>query len=169
MDDIKEWRVIPETNNRYYASSDGEIYDTKLNKFVAQNKCKRGWLKCHYWANGARKTINVHRLIMYAFFGISKLEVNHKDGNKENNHIDNLEYVTTKENCIHRNRVLKTGNMKSVYCYETNKIYPSAKEAGEELGFTQTENHISDVCRKEQKHCHGYHFIYADELKKEIN
>ena len=93
-----EMKNIPNTNERYYATSDGHIYDKKRNKLVAENKCKGGWLKCHIWFNNRRITICVHRLIMYAFVGISTLTVNHKDGNKENNSINNLEYMTVPGN-----------------------------------------------------------------------
>lgn len=48
----------------------------------------------------------IHRLVMAAFVGESSMEVNHKDGNKSNNHISNLEYCTSSENNRHRSRVL---------------------------------------------------------------
>lgn len=50
------------------------------------------------WRN---KTHLVHRLVAEAFLGPSPLEVNHKDGVKNSNHLHNLEYVTTRENIIH--------------------------------------------------------------------
>ena len=49
----------------------------------------------------------IHRLVMEAFVGYSDLEVNHKDGNKENNRIENLEYCTAQENQLHCTRILK--------------------------------------------------------------
>ena len=51
--------------------------------------------------NGQKIRKNVHRLIALAFLGQSTLQVNHKDGNKLNNHFSNLEYVTPSENAIH--------------------------------------------------------------------
>ena len=53
------------------------------------------------------KRITIHKLVAENFINKPILEVNHKDGNKENNSINNLEWVTTKENIIHRFRVLK--------------------------------------------------------------
>lgn len=50
---------------------------------------------------------------MKTFVGNSKLEVNHKDGNKENNNINNLEYVTHSENQFHSFRVLKRNPVKA--------------------------------------------------------
>jgi hypothetical protein len=48
----------------------------------------------------------VHRLVMEAFVGASDLQVNHKDGDKANNSLSNLEYCTSSENMLHRSRVL---------------------------------------------------------------
>ena len=48
--------IVPNTNGRYVAYDDGRIFDLKTNKFVAYHKSKRGWLKCHIWQNGIRKT-----------------------------------------------------------------------------------------------------------------
>lgn len=52
---------------------------------------------------------------MYAFVGMSDLTVNHKNGNKEDNSIENLEYMTRKEQNIHRSNTLKVGNRKRLF------------------------------------------------------
>lgn len=133
--EYKEKQIIPNTNNRYYATIDGHIYDSYLNRFVVENKSKRGWLRCHIWMNEERKTIGVHRLIAYAYFGVSSLTVNHKDGNKENNSVFNLEYMTLQDQNIHRSKIIKKGNLKKVKCLENNKIYDSIKDACDDLGL----------------------------------
>lgn len=165
-----EMKNIPNTNERYYATSDGHIYDKKRNKLVAENKCKRGWLKCHIWFNNRRITICVHRLIMYAFVGISTLTVNHKDGNKENNSINNLEYMTVQEQNIHRSKVLKRGNRKKIICLENNKIYETIKDACNDLDIQYNASHISSVCKHKYgfKSSHGYHFEYFNERVEDI-
>lgn len=53
-----------------------------------------------------QKQITVHRLVMTTFKGDSKLDINHVDGNKFNNHISNLEYITHSDNLKH---AFKTG------------------------------------------------------------
>lgn len=59
--------------------------------------------------NGKSNTKRVHRLVASAFLGESDLQVDHIDGNKLNNRLDNLEYVTPQENT---NRAWKNGQAK---------------------------------------------------------
>lgn len=163
-------KVIPNTNNRYYATNDGHVYDSVLDKYVAENKSKRGWIKCHIWYNDKRITIGIHRLIMYAFVGISELTVNHIDGNKENNNIENLEYMTREEQNIHRSKILKIGNRKRIICKENNKIYETIKEACDDLNIEYENSHISEICKHKYgfKSSHGYHFEYYNEYVEDI-
>lgn len=51
--------------------------------------------------DGRRKHLKAHRLMLNAWKGVSNLCVNHIDGNKLNNHLENIEWVTVKENNIH--------------------------------------------------------------------
>lgn len=156
-------KVIPNTNNRYYATEDGHIYDDIRKSFIAENLSKRGWLKCHIWYKDKRITIGVHRLIAYAFLGESILTVNHKDGNKTNNHIDNLEYMTVCEQNLHRSLILQRGNRRKVRCLENDKIYNTILEAAQDLELKDT-SHISAVCKGKYgfKSVYGYHFEYVD-------
>lgn len=56
--------------------------------------------------NGDRRVDHVHRLVAQAFIGPPNgLMVNHIDGNKRNNRIENLEYVTREENAAHAGRI----------------------------------------------------------------
>lgn len=63
----------------------------------------KGYEIVDLYKNGKRKTVRVHRLVAEAFIpnNDNKPEVNHIDGNKHNNNVDNLEWVTKKENCRH--------------------------------------------------------------------
>lgn len=69
----------------------------------------KGYLKVMLTnSKGNRKGHFVHRLVISTFLNESNLQVNHKDGNKQNNDIVNLEYVTTRQNQIHRIDKTKT-------------------------------------------------------------
>lgn len=63
---------------------------------------KTGYVYVNLYKDGQIKRKTIHTLVMGTFY-----EVNHKDGNKQNNNINNLEYVTKKQNIEHRFRVLK--------------------------------------------------------------
>lgn len=152
--------IVPNTNCRYVAYEDGRIFDKRRNVFISQSISKCGWLRCHIWFNNIRKTIGVHRVIMMAFYGESKLTVNHIDGNKQNNNLSNLEYMTSSEQNKHRSYILKRGNRVSVKCIETGLIYETIKDASIALGIDCS--HISACCQKKYgfKSVHGFHFEY---------
>ena len=92
----------------YYVTDDGRVWSDKSKKFMAQSDDKNGYKKvalrsldlppkkCHLYS--------VHRLIMENFFpfeGMENFQVNHIDGNKANNRLENLEWVSCQENIQH--------------------------------------------------------------------
>jgi len=99
------WKPIPEWE-QYLASSHGRIYSLKTSKLLKLPLNRFGYSTCSLCDKDRRKTFRVHRLIILAFVGPSDLSVDHLDGNKTNNHVDNLEYVTLVENSmrVHRKR-----------------------------------------------------------------
>lgn len=83
----------------------GHSNKTRLIKgrWMRAGKTKKGYHCLVLRKDGKNHNVLVHRLVAYAFVeGFNpSLEVNHKDGNKDNNHKDNLEYVTCQENIDH--------------------------------------------------------------------
>ena len=78
-------------------------------KLLKQGKSKSGYLIVSLCVDGIKINHNVHRLVARAFIPneSNKPQVNHKDGSKHNNCVDNLEWVTVSENGLHAYRVLK--------------------------------------------------------------
>lgn len=71
----------------------------------------KGYLKVMLTSSeGIRKGFFVHRLVIATYLHESNLQVNHKDSNKKNNNISNLEYVTNRQNQIHRIDKTKTSS-----------------------------------------------------------
>lgn len=89
----------------YYATDDGHIYSEHLGRNISEYFDKDGYKKVRLSnGDGSRKVFSVHRLILETFEpnpDSAKLQVNHKDGNKANNALTNLEWVTCKENINH--------------------------------------------------------------------
>lgn len=96
----------------YYALEDGNIYSEKTNKILSKHLDKDGYEKVRLISEDGRHTYSVHRLILESFLPIENMEnlqVNHIDGNKQNNNLTNLEWCTCHENNLHAHRIgLKT-------------------------------------------------------------
>ena len=87
---------IPNYNGDYLASEDGRIYSTLINKYLKPYKDKKGYMVVHL-KDGIKK---VHRLIAMTFLDNpdNLPQVNHRDENKENNRVENLEWCDNKYN-----------------------------------------------------------------------
>lgn len=103
-----------------------------------------GYKICQLMKNGKRRTISTHRIVATAFLPNPecKQQVNHKDGDKYNNHSSNLEWCTSSENQIHKFRVLgvKSNGGKAkrkIICCETKIIYPSSYHASRATGISR--------------------------------
>jgi hypothetical protein len=94
-------RPIPGHEN-YLVSDTGRVF--KWPKEINPKKDKDGYLQLALWNRGKPTHFKVHRLVALAFLGPNTLQVNHKDGDKTNNHVFNLEYVTVSENISHAYR-----------------------------------------------------------------
>ena len=116
------------------------------------------------------RTEYVHRLVAAAFLGLppspEHTQINHKDGMKSNNGVENLEYVTPAENLVHRFANLKGPHPKSKAvlsrAYGTNKewtAHPSGTSAAETLALPRSS--VSACARGIQKQTGGYEFRLA--------
>ena len=95
-------------NNGYKISNKGRIIGKK-GILLKPNKNNYGYLSISIILEDGFRVNSVHRAVAYLFLGKPKegQEVNHKDGNKENNCVENLEWVTKSENQQHVGNVLK--------------------------------------------------------------
>jgi hypothetical protein len=95
------WKPIARLNNKYEASSQGQIRRAKSQRIL---KLRRK--KSYHIVSISGTKYPVHQLVAEAFWGPCPMgrEINHKNGNGLDNRIENLEYVTKKENALHRSR-----------------------------------------------------------------
>lgn len=106
-----QWVMLNEyeESERYLINDKGDVFDTIYERFIMKqfvggsNKTGK-YLGVNMWLpNGRRTVLYVHRLVAFTFLRIlpGKEEVNHKDGNKRNNDVSNLEWCSRKENIRH--------------------------------------------------------------------
>lgn len=121
---------------------------------------------------GERKFLWIHRIVATTFIPNldNKPQVNHKDEVKTNNFVENLEWMTCKENVnygTHNERMAKALS-KSVAQYtrdgELVKVWQSTNEAGRQLGIGQSN--ISAVARGKRKTCGGFVWKYVEDEEK---
>ena len=160
----------------YVIYSNGNIVSYKRNipKIIKGYKDTKGYLLIDL--SREKRAIKIHRLIALAFIHNidDKPQVNHKDGNKTNNCVDNLEWVTNSENQKHAILTgLKTAkkgkenyqydkeheNCKKVLQFDTHgnfiSEYVSLASAARAVNLASYSN-ISRVCKGKQKTAYGY-------------
>lgn len=98
------WKEIPGFKT-YYASTTGKVgrkSETGITE-LKQHISDTGYLRCYLYSNGEKKTIKTHRVIAITFLNKPEgmNEVNHIDGNKENNNVTNLEWSNRSKNLKH--------------------------------------------------------------------
>ena len=168
------WKDIKGYEGLYQISDDGKVRRLFKGGRTKELKNRDGLYYTVSLSKGCKKTsYSVHRLVAEAFIDVptNHLEVNHKDGNKKNNNVENLEWVTQEENREHAIKVLgKTPFGKpprKVICLDktTGELiaeYPSVSEAGRAMNKPNARSLITMACRDADKRAFGYKWRYAD-------
>lgn len=166
----EEFRLIKDYENLYEVSNYGRIKSVKRGIIIKQRKDKRGYCILDLHKNNKQKTQKVHRLVAQAFIPNYNNYpcINHKDENKENNCIDNLEWCTIKYNnnygTSRKRAAKKMGKKINQYDLQDNliKTWCSMIEASRKLNIDRRS--IFHCC-KGYKHCKsagGYKWQYFD-------
>jgi hypothetical protein len=99
IEEIEEWRRVGGFDN-YSVSNLGQVRNDRTNRILRQTPVGDGYLAVSLCQNGIRSTQRIHKLVATAFIGDSDgRQVNHRDINKLNNNLSNLEYCSASENC----------------------------------------------------------------------
>lgn len=106
--DLTDYKQIKDFPN-YYLNKEGKLYSVPYKKFLKYQLNNDGYPHVQVTNKGKKKDYLVHRLVAEVFIDNpdNKPQVNHKDMNKNNYHVDNLEWTTGSENMIHRNKFVK--------------------------------------------------------------
>ena len=167
---MEEWRDIKGYEGYYQVSNFGRV--KSLSRDVGSNRCKNesimktsldkdGYEHLVLRKNGKQRHFRVNRLVAEAFLENPNNypQVNHKDEDRTNNNVNNLEWCSAKYNVNYGSRTEKAS--KKVICVTTGKIFKSIAEASKY--YNLRGNHISACCKGKLKSC-GKHPITGEKL-----
>ena len=169
---MEEWRDIPGYESFYQVSNLGNVRSIRFNKVRNMKSWdSHGYRAVELCINNNRYIVGVHQLVALAFIPNpeNKPEVNHKDRNRSNNNVENLEWVTQSENVAHayRNGVKPRPThqnqpfQKEILDIIENKKYFSIREASRQTGHKRdTIKRSLDLNTPVCNNTH--HFIYVN-------
>lgn len=162
------WKDLPGFEGLYQVSNLGRIYSVPRYKakggIMSGHADKKGYINITLRRNGEQFTQKLHRLVAITFIPNPENlpEVNHKDENKQNNCVDNLEWCTTAYNHEYGTRTLRASTRcgKPIRCIETGVEYPGARWAARELNIDASS--ITKALKNPNRTCGGYHWQYVE-------
>lgn len=169
-----EWRPVRGFEGEYLVSDSGDIKSVtrnvpnKANRITVKERILKPWIdnwgymNVCLFKNGKGTCKKVHRLIAEAFISPYHGEqVNHKDGNKLNNSIDNLEWCTGSENMHHAYHNGLHSSTSPVVLVEFGILFPTTTEAAK---FVNGKTSGIRRCISGRNKTHrGYHFVRPEE------
>lgn len=140
--DIEIWKDIEDYEGLYQISNFGNVKSldrtifhkkgfniTLKSKNIKYSKNKDGYCQVNLTKNSKQKCFKISRLVAEHFLNkeFSDQEVNHIDRNKSNNHVNNLEWVTKRENCCHRSKLINNNLIGVTFDKNRNKYSSSIR------------------------------------------
>lgn len=187
---MERWKPILGYEGYYEVSDQGRVrrVESLVNtgiKHSEQRQVKSRVLKLHLKRNGYLtvdlskgnqvKTTTVHKLVANAFIPKEegKTEVNHKNCNKADNRVENLEWVTPRENKDHAkaNGCYYNPNRKPLKCKQTQMVFEGSYKAAEWVNMTKFQNSkqirniackIREACNGHQSTAYGFTWCYIE-------
>ena len=164
------WKDIEGYEGLYQVSNYGNVKSLRTNKLL--NPSNGEYKQVTLCDKGNRKTISIHRLVAVAFIEnkYNYYYINHRDENKHNNYVDNLEWCNKKynENYGTRNdRISSKLTKYKVVQYDADnnviKIWNNLREIALTTGFKKTN--IASCCRNKIDNAYGYKWQYLVDSK----
>jgi len=173
------WENVVGYDGLFKVSSLGNIVklkDNNIDYYITKRISKHGYCIATFNFNNKTKQVLVHRIIAIAFVPNpeNKPEVNHKNSIRDDNRIENLEWVTHKENCIHSYKYgLRRPEMKGINKYNEKKkikvasrdklmniikTYSSINEASKHTGISNSN--ISRCLKDDRFTSKNMHWTY---------
>lgn len=146
----------------YAITEEGKVWSYKTNRFLALQNSTAGYSYVTLCKNGKETKYYVHRLVALAYLeNPNNLPcVNHKDENKANNHVNNLEWCTVEYNNYYSNSKVTTweNTPKPIYCVELDIVFSSINQASKYLNIRR--DRIKNCLSGYAKTVKGYHLNY---------
>jgi hypothetical protein len=176
-----QWRIVEGTNGKIEVSDRGEFRSLLRGepKILKQQKDRKGYFRVTVTIEREKKTFKVHREVAKAFIAndMNLPQINHKDGDKSNNSVENLEWCSNKQNALHAIANGLWGNVflasqrsnearkRPIIAYRLKgspqtKYFESISSAEKAIG----SRHICAVLNGERLHTKGWAFQYAREV-----
>lgn len=167
------WKDIEGYKGHYQISNYGNVRSLKKDAFLMKGGYLKGYKIISLWKNGTGKMFRVHRLVAAAFIPNpeNKPCIDHIDGDRANNHADNLRWVTAKENSNNYNapntykgkKINKGGKAVLQYDLEGNfiKEWVTTMEIQRQLNYHRSN--ISNCCNGLVKTAYNYIWRYKNE------
>ena len=154
----------------YSVSTEGEVRKDTTNYILSQSS-QQDYKFVGLIINGRQKRMRVHRMVALAFIDNpdNKPYVNHINGNRSDNNVENLEWVTPSENTQHAvdTGLFKSSRARAVVQYNLNgeqmATFESASEAARQTGGSQSK--ITMCCRRQRDSANDYQWRYYDDIQ----
>lgn len=165
------WKDVEDYEGYYTVSNLGNVYSIKTRRVLKYSLNTQGYPTISLSKEGVKKSFTIHNIVANTFLlkEVNSLQVNHKDENKLNNEVTNLEFITPKENANYGSRNLRviqnrTGKYKpkKVLKLDLNmqalQNFESIADAARELGVKNSA--IRRVCEGERNKVHNFIYKY---------
>ena len=154
----------------YSVSTEGEVRKDTTNYILSQSS-QQDYKFVTLFINGQQKRMRVHRMVAMTFIENpdNKPYVNHINGIRYDNNVENLEWVTQSENIQHavRTGLMQNGRKKAVIQYNLNgdrmATFESASEAARQTGGSQSK--ITMCCKRQRETANDYQWRYYDDIQ----
>ena len=169
------WKAVKGYEGLYEVSNYGNVRSVPRNntkgKILKPYISKQnGYCTVSLSKNNKKKTVRVHCILMQAFNPANKkpgydaqYTIDHKDGNKTNNRLDNLEWCSQSENQKRAYALEINGkSTKKVINLDTKEIFNSVTDAAASVGGKRA-NAIARVCKGKRSHYRNVHFAYYED------
>ena len=151
----------------YQASSEGMVVNKNTGKILQAAPDGSGYMTVCLCKHGSQYPRRVHRLVAEAFLeqpSDKEWQVNHINGNKRDNRLENLEYVSPGDNMRHAYanglNHYEGYNETPIRIIETGEVYKSQAECARAIGGSQPN---INACLTGRRRSHlGFHYEYAD-------